>query len=152
MQTAGMFAELNQGFRPDSAPSIKDHVGSAPPSDEDRIVAYLRAGHELIAMMDCQDDPLDPSRQVIGGSSMLTDGDWLWRRDFAYYVGRHHVLVPEAFLTLIRARHYVVPERTVEELTAAAAEADKYAFGLNGGTPFPRDWREIISRPGDEPG
>jgi hypothetical protein len=137
VKTAGMFIELNQGFHPDPTLSIRDHVASDPLPDADRVVAYLQAGHPLIDMMDIQDDPLEPSRQLLGGSSILTDGEWLWRTDFAQLVRRHRVEVPEEFLKVIRARHYIVPEQPYEVLAAAAAEADKYAFGLGGGVPSP---------------
>ncbi|WP_306215791.1 hypothetical protein [Actinoplanes sp. RD1] len=131
-----MFVELNQGHHPDPGLSIHDHITPEPLRDWDRVVAYLEGGHPLIDMMDIEDDPLDPGRQTMNGCSMLTDGDWLWRYDYAYYVRRHHVGLPGEFLQLIRARHYIVPERSYDELFAAGEEAAKYAFGLNGGVPF----------------
>lgn len=137
VRTAGMFVELSQGQHPAPPQSIRDHIGAEPLPDADRVVAYLHAGHPLIDMMDVEDDPLDPARQVMNGSSILTDGDWLWRQDFGYYVRRHNVAPPEELLTAIRARHYVVPEVSVERLTELAAAAEKLAFGPGGGVPFP---------------
>ena len=60
---------------------------------------------------------------ILGGPSTLTDGDWIWRDDFAYYVARHNVIVPAEFLDLIRQRRYVVPEvdePTLERITDEA--------------------------------
>jgi hypothetical protein len=137
VKTAGMFVELSQGFHPAPAQSIRDHLAPGPLPDVDAVVAYLAAGHPLIDMMDIENDPLDPARQVMNGSSVLTDGEWLWREDFSYYVRRHHVAVPEDLLIKIRSRGYVVPECSVEALTELAAEAEKYAFGPDGGvSPF----------------
>ncbi|GGQ44651.1 hypothetical protein GCM10010166_11500 [Couchioplanes caeruleus subsp. azureus] len=54
----------------------------------------------------------------MNGPTLLTDGDWLWRKDFPYYVRYRRVAVPEDFLTVIRERDYVVPDRQVAEMTA----------------------------------
>ncbi|AGZ44163.1 hypothetical protein AFR_29510 [Actinoplanes friuliensis DSM 7358] len=133
VKTVGMFVELSQGFHPAPPQSIRDHIALGPLPDVDKVVAYLDAGHPLIDMMDIENDPLDPTHQVMNGSSVLTNGQWLWRQDFGYYVRRHNVVVPEQLLSLIRGRGYVVPECSVEELTELAAEAEKFAFGLDGG-------------------
>jgi hypothetical protein len=133
VKTAGMFVELGQGFHPAPGLSIRDHIAPGPLPDADRVVAYLAAGQPLIDMMDIENDPLDPARQVMNGSSILTDGEWLWRQDLAYYVRRHHVALPEEFLSEIRRRRYVVPESSVETLTELAAVAEKFAFGTDGG-------------------
>ena len=133
VKTAGMFAELSQGSHPAPGQNIRDHIARDPLPDADRVVAYLAAGHPLIDMMDIENDPLDPVRQVMNGSSILTDGEWLWRQDFGYYVRQHNVAVPEEFLDGIRSRHYVVPECSVEKLTELAAVAEKFAFGPHGG-------------------
>ncbi len=91
--------------------------------DLDEVVEYLKSGYELISMMDVNDDVFEPSRQFLGGSSILTDGDWLWRHDFTQYVRLHRVAVPEELLSTIRQRGYVVPaldEATLIECTQVA--------------------------------
>ena len=133
VQTAGMFIELSQGSHPMPALSIKDHIAPQPLPDKDQVVAYLKAGYFLIDMMDLENDPLDPTRQVMNGSSILTDGEWLWRKDFAYYVRKHNVAVPEDFLARIRGNGYAVPECSVAELTELSPAAGKFAFGPGGG-------------------
>ncbi|UQU67841.1 hypothetical protein COUCH_16860 [Couchioplanes caeruleus] len=135
VKTAGMFVELGQGLHPAPPQSIRDHIAPAPLPDADRVVAYLEGGHPLIDMMDLENDALDPQRQVLNGSSILTDGEWLWRQDFAYYVRRHNVAVPDRMLAAIRERHYIVPDASVERLTELAAVAEELAFGPAGGVP-----------------
>jgi hypothetical protein len=123
MRTAGMFAELGEVRQGEPQPSIFDHVRDEPLPDADRVVAYLRGGHRLIDFMDISDDVFDSSRQVMGGPSILTDGDWYWRDDLAYYVEWHDVAPPDDFLALIRRRHYIVPdvaEQRLVELTDPA--------------------------------
>ena len=128
MKTAGMFSELGRVKQTAAQPSIRDNVGQAPLPDADRVVAYLNAGHDLIAMMDVQDDFFDSSRQVLGGSSVRTDGEWLWRDDLSYYVRRHDVRIPDDFLESIRRRHYIVPDLDDETLDRCADEAELLMF------------------------
>jgi len=105
-----MFVELGRVKQTEPQPSIFDHVLDAPLPDADRVVAYLRGGHGLIDFMDISDDVFDAERQILGGPSIHTDGDWYWRDDLAYYVQWHNVTPPPGFLALIRERHYIVPE------------------------------------------
>ncbi|GAA3348355.1 hypothetical protein GCM10020358_66540 [Amorphoplanes nipponensis] len=128
MKLAGMFAELGRLRPPTPQPSIRASVASAPLPDVDDVVGYLRGGHKLIAAMDLQDDVFEPAEQILNGSTVLTDGEWLWRQDFAHYVGRHDVEVPPEFLALIRRRGYVVPEVDDPTLDACAAEAEHLVF------------------------
>jgi hypothetical protein len=123
MRTAGMFLEFGRVKQPEPQESIRDHVAPGPLPDVDQIVGYLRSGHVLIDFMDVADDVFDQSRQVLGGPTTLTDGDWLWRDDLAYYVEKHNVSVPADFLELIRQRHYAVPEVDEPVLDRIADEA-----------------------------
>jgi hypothetical protein len=123
MKTAGMFREFGGIKHPEPQDSIFDHVSPDPLPDVDRVVAYLQAGHVLIDFMDVADDVFDRSRQILGGPTTRTDGDYLWRDDLAYYVERHNVALPDDFLRLIRARHYIVPDLDDPTLDRAADEA-----------------------------
>src|SRR4051812_2227006 len=111
MKTVGMFTEFGPVKQSEPQDSIMAHISPAPLEDVEKVVAYLRAGHVLIDMMDIQDDVVDGAQeQLMNGSSIATDGDWLWREDLAYYVRRHNVELPPEFLQLIRQRNYVVPD------------------------------------------
>jgi hypothetical protein len=124
-----MFVELAQARHPDPTQSIADHISDEPLIDMKNVVAYLRHGHYLIDMMDSQTDVLDPTREYINGSSILTDGEWLWREDFGYYVQYHNIVVPEDLLTTVRDRNYVVPDVPEQVLIGLAPEAEYLAFG-----------------------
>jgi hypothetical protein len=122
-KTAGMFIELGRVKQSAPQESILQNVADLPLPDVDQVVAYLKDGHVLIDFMDISDDVFDKSRQIVGGPSTMTDGDWIWRDDFAYYVARHHVIVPAEFLDLIRLRQYVVPDVDEPTLDRIADEA-----------------------------
>ena len=109
MKFAGMFRELGPVGLDIAQESIFEQVLPEELPDLDDVVRYLKSGYELISMMDINDDVFDRSRQFLGGSSILTDGDWLWRDDFTHYVSLHRVAVPSELLNTIRQRGYVVP-------------------------------------------
>jgi hypothetical protein len=118
-----MFIELGRVKQSAHQDSILENVAESPLPDADQVVAYLKGGHVLIDFMDVSDDVFDRSRQIMGGPSTLTDGDWIWRDDLAYYVARHNVIVPAEFLELIRRRQYVVPDVDEPTLDRIADEA-----------------------------
>jgi hypothetical protein len=124
-----MFAELTQARYPTPTLSIRDNVGTEPVPDVDAVLGYLNTGHVLIDVMDVEDDPFNPSQQIANGSTMVTDGEWLWRQDFTYYIRYHDVVVPPEFLAAIRAHDYMVPEVAERRLVEIADEAEWFALG-----------------------
>jgi hypothetical protein len=124
-----MFIELDQARHPAPAQSIADHISDEPLVDMKNVVAYLRHGYCLFGVMDSQTDVLNPAREYINGSSILTDGEWLWRQDYPYYVQYHNILVPADLLTTIRDRNYVVPAVPEQVLIQLTDHAEELAFG-----------------------
>lgn len=128
LRVAGMFREFGPVRSAQPQESIFDSVADEELPDLTQVVSYLNSGHVLIDVMDVANDAFDSARQVMNGSTVLTDGDWLWRKDLAYYVRRHRVTLPADFLALIRERDYVVPSRDVPELTACSRQARDLMF------------------------
>ncbi|WP_434740273.1 hypothetical protein [Micromonospora sp. SH-82] len=128
VKTAGMFLEFGPVRSAEPQRRIFDSVADEELPDVAWVVGYLDAGHVLIDVMDVAADPFEPTERVLNGSTVLTDGDWLWRKDLAYYVRRHRVAVPAEFLALIRERGYAVPARGVPELTACSQRARELMF------------------------
>ena len=46
-------------------------------------------------VMEATPDPRGADRRIAGGSSLLTDGYWVWRQDLAAYVEHFGVALPE---------------------------------------------------------
>jgi hypothetical protein len=128
VRTAGMFVELGQTRHPEPPQSIADHIAAEPLEDADLVTQYLDNGYLLIDMMDVERDVLDPEQEILSGSSIMTDGEWLWRQDLSYYVRRHHVALPPDLLTTIRERRYTVPSVDEERLIALTGHAEHFAF------------------------
>ncbi|MEU8213747.1 hypothetical protein AB0B85_31610 [Micromonospora sp. NPDC049044] len=123
-----MFREFGPIRSAEPQESIFDNVTAEELPDLAQVVTYLDSGHVLIDVMDVANDAFDATRQLMNGSTVMTDGDWLWRKDLAYYVRSHRVAVPEDFLALIRERDYVVPPRGVPELTSCSRQARDLMF------------------------
>ncbi|PAX89051.1 hypothetical protein CLM85_13485 [Streptomyces albidoflavus] len=68
-------------------------------------------------------DVLEPEGQLLTGiGSLRTDGEWIWRGDLSHYVSRHHVALPDQFVTHIRDSHYSPPKVPESRLVAIATE------------------------------
>ncbi len=106
----GFYDEFAQGSGQTNG-SVHDAVRPAGEPDEADLVAYLDAGHVLIDVTESCPDAITGTnhRHSQGCSSPVTDGVWLWRRDFPHYVETHHVLLPAAFLDHVRRLNYRMP-------------------------------------------
>jgi hypothetical protein len=129
MRTVGFFGELWATDALEAQPSLLESIRPEPAPHESEIVAYLKGGHVLIDMMDTTRDAVTGDEWILGASTTLTDGEWLWRQDLAHYVQRHHVRLPDAFLATVRANNYKVPERDFEMLRACSLVAERLLFG-----------------------
>ncbi|MCA6091033.1 hypothetical protein LE181_02455 [Streptomyces sp. SCA3-4] len=99
-----------------SVGSIRDAVGDAPRPDEQEIAAYLRGGHVLFASMGVVDDVLGSGESIVGGGSLFTDGEWVWRGDLSFYVTTYHLTLPDEFVGRARAAGFQVPPAGHERL------------------------------------
>ncbi|GAA3835875.1 hypothetical protein ACFS5L_42105 [Streptomyces phyllanthi] len=110
----GEFRELGHG-RPDG-PSLRDSVRAEGEAYERDLVRYLRAGSVLAATTSRVHDILSPTKELIDGLRLLTDGEWFWYTDLAHYVGRYHVPVDVRFVDHARRRGWVPPRLSDSEL------------------------------------
>ncbi|WP_432016452.1 hypothetical protein [Streptomyces hydrogenans] len=110
----GDFRELGHG-RPDG-PSLHAAVRDEGCQDEQSLARYLREGAVLAATGTRVHDVLSPEHELIGGLSLLTDGQWFWTSDLAYYVERYHVTLDERFVQHARSRNWSPPQLTYDEL------------------------------------
>ncbi|MFF0384574.1 hypothetical protein [Streptomyces sp. NPDC004286] len=111
IKQAGLYRELGgTGDESAPAPSLRNSARTAGEWDEDRVLAYLDAGHEIFTAMGAERDVIADDVWITGAGSLITDGTWMWPIELAHYVRRHHVpLLPE-FLNHIRAQGYVSPD------------------------------------------
>ncbi|KOX11716.1 hypothetical protein ADK66_05825 [Micromonospora sp. NRRL B-16802] len=123
MKTVGFFRELDPNPTELYRESIHAHLSSKPLSDATQVEGYLRSGHGLIDVMGAEIDVLGSGRHLIGGASVLTDGEWLWRDDLRFYLATHHVHLPQDFLETAHGNDYRVPDLREDQLRLAGEEA-----------------------------
>jgi hypothetical protein len=116
MRCVGLFAELDPNRPEYFRGSIHDAVRPSGEPDEDALIGYLRSGIRLADIMESTPDVISNDRHITGGSSILTDGEWVWRVDLAYYVERYHVALDEEFVKHARSAGYRIPDHPRDRL------------------------------------
>ena len=64
----------------------------------EKVALYLSSGIPVIDFMEGTYDPFDENVVISGGSSLLSDGYWIWRYDLAYLVEKYCLGLPEKFI------------------------------------------------------
>lgn len=106
LQRTGFFREMPHGDPGD--PALAEARDATPAPHEDRIAAYLEAGHVYIATPGVTHDVFDPGKQI-GPPHYLTDGRFVWPGDLAHYVRTYHVRLSAALLEHMLASQWTVP-------------------------------------------
>ncbi len=125
LKILGFYAELWSSDAGTPEGNIREFVRAQPGEDDERVSGYLRSGHVLFSAMGVVGDILGSGERILGGDSILTDGEWVWRGDLWFYVSTHHVRLPEEFLTAVRERDYTIPPVDRERLLALTDEIEK---------------------------
>jgi hypothetical protein len=69
----------------------------------------LCSGHLFIASPGIARDILDKNDTTIGEINILTDGEWAWPSDLAYYVEKYHARIPEEMLRSMERNKWKPP-------------------------------------------
>ncbi len=116
LRRVGFFRELH----PDDPglPSVHAAIRDEGHPDEGRIVAYLEAGVCVAACGGVQFDVVEPSSGHVTSPDMVSDGDWLWPGELAYYVSRYHVALPAEFTNSLRRKAWQTQTLSDDEVNA----------------------------------
>ncbi|WP_051718050.1 hypothetical protein [Streptomyces megasporus] len=82
--------------------SIREFLADGPGVLEEESADYLGRGHEIFASMGVTEDVLGSGENILGGGSVYTDGEWIWRGDLGFYLLRYHLRLPEDFVEKVR--------------------------------------------------
>jgi hypothetical protein len=110
----GLFRELKHGDP--SGASIHDHLRDEPHPDAERIQRYLSSGVPLLGGSGVTRDVLSPTKEVVGPMMLVTDGEWIWPADLAFYVRKYNVALPEELVEAMRRKNWKIPDLTEEEI------------------------------------
>lgn len=97
---------------------LKSSVNVIPKHDRFQIAEYLRRGTIIFPIMEHTADVLGGAFEVAGGSGVLSDGVFYWRRDAAEYIEYYGIALPEEFLRLGNATQWVLRTLTPENARA----------------------------------
>ncbi|MEU5693283.1 hypothetical protein [Actinosynnema sp. NPDC020468] len=125
MRIAGHYAELWPAAAGRPSGSIRDFTGDEREPDADRITHYLSNGSVIYEIMGVRPDLFEPTKTIIG-SSVTTDGVWVWRDGLAYYFRKYHVRLEPEFLAHIRSQDYQVPPVPIDRMTELADRLDEF--------------------------
>src|SRR4051794_27576611 len=100
---------------------LKPELGRCDdPGLKRRLLGFLRGGGMVLHATVLREDRLDPSRTGTVPLGYLSDGEWIWPLELAYYLEQHDVLPQAEFLEHIRSRGYEAAEPAADVLAAAA--------------------------------
>ncbi len=112
----GKFRELRHGRL--DGPSLRLAVRDQGDENEGLLVRYLRAGTVLAVTASSVPDVLSSSEEPVAHLALLTDGQWFWYTDLAYYVAQYHVRLDDRFVERVQSFGGTPPTVNPAELAA----------------------------------
>jgi hypothetical protein len=111
LKLLGLFDDFGHSGELAAGP-LRAQVQASGEPDEAQIVEYLDVGHHLTYFMEAGVDVLtgEVHRHTSGCSSLVTDGLWVWRADFAHYLEAYHVPLPADFVARVRGFRHQMPD------------------------------------------
>ncbi|MEV5803307.1 hypothetical protein [Streptomyces collinus] len=114
------------GDRPHSFKAAAGTGGSSQDNASVRdVVSYLKSGYPILDVMELTTDVIGGAFRVPGGSSVLTDGQYVWREDLAWYVEQYNIDLPRDFLETARSHGFRTPPADPDALLNASLEVSR---------------------------
>jgi hypothetical protein len=116
----GFFREVRHGDP--NGPALLQERGGLRAESRADVVRYLQHSVVLAASGEVVHDVTDEMQPPIGELNILTDGDWAWPSDLAYYVDKYGVALPDEFLAAGTRRDWSLPRLSQADLLRAEEE------------------------------
>ena len=129
MRLVGFYREFQIVDNGAYAGNIHDVVRPNPSVDEAEVLSYLNGGARVVEFMEAARDVISGDNYVTAGSSLVTDGLWVWRLDLAHYVARYHLELDREFLLRVAEHDGVCPEVSMEALRSVTDDIKVTFFG-----------------------
>ncbi|MGI5219914.1 hypothetical protein [Nocardia sp. CA-290969] len=94
---------------------IRDLIGKLDNKIREPLANYLR-NCPIIWVSQSEKDPLDPSKGFVMPTGIATDGTWVWRIYWGYFVAEYGVAVPDHFVAHARDQKFEPPVLTPDEI------------------------------------
>ncbi|GAB2721962.1 hypothetical protein [Nocardia thraciensis] len=108
LRPVGIYREMYRKGRED-LPLLADSYTKRVIDDRWRVAEYMRAGTPVFDVLEDVVDLVDGREWVRGGPSLISDGEWIWRIDSAYYLENYSLDIPQEFLERVRRHDYRPP-------------------------------------------
>ncbi|MGW2437548.1 hypothetical protein ACWCY1_12620 [Streptomyces goshikiensis] len=125
MEMVGFYSEMQPEPRGVFHESIRDKVRREAPYPKAEIRKYLEAGYPIFDIMEATQDVIGGSFTVAGGSSLLSDGRFVWRVDLPNYVDTYNLELPGEFLSFAAEHAFSVPAASHEALLGISVAAGR---------------------------
>ncbi|MFI8348990.1 hypothetical protein [Streptomyces sp. NPDC085596] len=125
MKLIGFYQEMDSAYAADwggSIPPAESGAGKYSPAD---VVRYLKAGYPILDVMELTVDVIGDAFRVPGGSSLLSDGEFVWREDLAAYVEKYRIDLPHDFLENAERHNFQIPAADRDALLRLSVEASR---------------------------
>ncbi|GAA2677453.1 hypothetical protein GCM10009864_56370 [Streptomyces lunalinharesii] len=116
MELVGFYREMESNNSEVYKESIANAYARRGGYEAKLVSRYLRSGYPILDVTESTVDVISGSFRVPGGSSILTDGRFVWREDLATYVDHYSLSLPDSFLDCIRENDFKVPSVAHEHI------------------------------------
>jgi hypothetical protein len=122
MHAIGFFRQLEHGLAhgPDLAQALEVPL---PAEQRAPLARYLRSGEAVAVTGSRAADVFKPELGEILAINVLTDGEYVWSEDLAYYVETYGARPPQEFIDHVKRHDGVVPALDTEALAALVSAA-----------------------------
>lgn len=108
MKPVAMYREMYRKGHQD-LPSLSTADTDDVESDRARILDYMHTAPGVLDVMESVEDLVTGDGWIPGGSSLHSDGEWIWRVDSLKYLAQRPLALPAEFVARVRAHDYVPP-------------------------------------------
>jgi hypothetical protein len=123
MKTVGFYCEMDSANPVIFHELLHEKIGNPPNYSKEMVRSYLDSGHPIFDITETTVDVIAGSFRVPGGSSLLSDGLFVWRADLSMYVERYGIALPQAFVDLMDTNDFSMPSVSRESLLRASVAA-----------------------------
>jgi hypothetical protein len=125
MKLLPLFSEI-ESIDPETVPrvSLRNRLNRLDTSLREPLSKYLTECTSLTAGGNIP-DPLDADRGLVVPVGFITDGEWAWSADWAYFVREYGVEVPQDFVDHARAAGFVPVELSDDEADRVSEDFER---------------------------
>lgn len=105
LKPVAMYREMYSD-RYQDLPSLATAGAVTVETDRDRLLDYMYNAPAVFDVMGSVPDLFAEGEWIAGGSSLYSDGIWIWREDSMTYVAAGTVGLPADFVTHVRSADY----------------------------------------------